>query len=158
MTIVAARPRAVTVVSVFLFIATGIAFVVGVSSLFPTPVMDWLWKVNRPAEGAFRAMGRGSGVLLLLLGFGTFAAAKGLLQRKRWAWWFAVVLFGVNGIGDVVSFIVTGNWLRSASGVLIALAFLWALVGQMFGATSDCRQYFLHALFRAASFAVHHRR
>jgi hypothetical protein len=135
-TIVEARPGAITVVSVFLFIATGIAFVVGVSLLFPNPIMNWLWKLNRPAEGAFRAMGRDSGVPLLLLGVGTFAAAKGLLQRKRWAWWFAVVLFGVNGIGDVVSFIVTGDWLRSASGVLIALAFLWAL------SRASVRRYF----------------
>ena len=116
MTIVEPRPRAVAVIAGFLFFATGIAFVVGVSLLFASPVMAWMWKLNPPAEAAFRAVGRGPGVLLLLLGLGTLAAANGLLQRKRWAWWFAVLLFGVNGIGDVVSFIVSGDWLRSASG------------------------------------------
>ena len=65
--------------------------------------------------------------MLLLLGAGRFAAAVGLLRRKRWAWWFAVILFAINGSGDVVSFIVTGDWLRGASGVVIASAFLYSL-------------------------------
>jgi len=127
MTIVESKPKALIVVAAFLFVATGIAVLVGVSLLFPNPIMDSLWKLNRPAEAAFRAKGHPLGILLLLLGTGTFAAAKGLLQRQLWAWWFAMVLFTVNGIGDVVGFIVTGDWLRGASGVVVALAFLWAL-------------------------------
>jgi len=121
------KPTAVLVVVVFLFLAAAIALLVGASLLFPNPTMDWLWQLNRPAEKAFRALGPASGILLLLLGIALFRAATGLLHGKRWAWWFAVVLFALNGIGDVVSFMVTGDWLRSASGVMIALAFLWTL-------------------------------
>jgi hypothetical protein len=65
-----------------------------------------------------------------LLSVGTFCAAIGLLRRRRWAWWFAVILFAINGAGDLVSFVVTGDWLRSASGVVISLAFVWSLVGK----------------------------
>jgi hypothetical protein len=124
---VESRPTAVAVVAAFLFIATVIAFVVGGSLLVPNPIIDWLWTLNEPASAEFRAVGRISGIPLLLLGVGTFAAANGLLRGKAWAWWFSVVLFIVNGIGDLVSFIVTGDWLRSASGVVIASAFLWLL-------------------------------
>jgi hypothetical protein len=30
------------------------------------------------------------------------------------------MLFAVNGSGDVVNFVVTGDWLRNASGVVIS--------------------------------------
>ena len=121
------RPTAVTIVASFLYVATGIAVVVGLSLLFPNPLMDRLWKLNRPAEAAFRSVSRLSGVVLVLLAVGTFAAAKDLLRQKAWAWWFAVVLFIVNGVGDLVSFATTGDWLRSGSGVVISSGFLWAL-------------------------------
>jgi hypothetical protein len=121
------RPKAVTVVASFLFIATVIALVVGEALLFPNRLLDRLWELNKPAEVAFRQMGRIAGVPLLLLGVGTFAAAIGLVRRKVWAWRFAVLLFAANGIGDLVSFIVTGDWLRSASGTVISSAFLWTL-------------------------------
>jgi hypothetical protein len=121
------KPKAVTIIGIFLFIATAIAFVVGTSLLLPNPLMDRLWELNKPWEAAFRSMGRFTGVPLLFLGVGTFAAALGLIRGRKWAWWFALALFTVKGIGDIVSFFVTGDWLRSASGVVISSAFLCAL-------------------------------
>ena len=121
------RPKAVPIVAAFLFAATAIAAVVGASLLFPNTLLDRLWQLNKPGAAAFRALGRISGILLLLLGAGTCAAAVGLLQRKKWAWWFALVLFAISGSGDVVSFIVTADWLRSAAGVVICSAFLYSL-------------------------------
>jgi len=38
------------VVAGFLFVATGIAFVVGGSLLFPNLLMDRLWELNKPAR------------------------------------------------------------------------------------------------------------
>jgi uncharacterized membrane protein (DUF2068 family) len=76
---------------------------------------------------AFRNLGAIAGLALLLLGAGTLAAGAGLLQGKRWAWWFAVVLFAIDGAGDVVSLVVTADWLRSAAGMAICSAFLYAL-------------------------------
>ena len=133
------RPKAVTVVAVFLFAATAIAFIVGASLLFPSSITGWLWQLNRPAESAFRTMGRLSGIPLLILGIATFAAAKGLRRGESWAWWFSLVLFVVNGIGDVVSLLVTGDWARSATGVVIASAFVWVL------AREDVRRYVARA-------------
>ncbi len=121
------RPRAVPIVAAFLFAATAIAAAVGASLLFPNALLDRLWDLNKPAAAGFRAVGRIAGGLLLLLGGATLAAALGLRQRKMWAWWFAVVLFAMDDAGDAVSLIVTRDWLRSASGIVISSAFLYAL-------------------------------
>jgi len=132
------RPKTVPVVAGFLFLATAIAAVVGASLLFPGPLLDRLWELNKPGEAAFRAMGKISGLLLLGLGVGTALAGAGMLKGRRWAWRLAVALFVVNGCGDVVGFIATGDWLRSGSGVAVAAAFLWALT------RVQVRRYFNH--------------
>ena len=121
------RPRTVAIVAAFLFAAAAIAAVVAGSLLFPGTLLDRLWEINKPGAAAFRAWGRISGLLLLLLGAATFAAPIGLLRRKKWAWWFAVVLFAIDGSGDVASFVANGGWLRSASGMVISSAFLYSL-------------------------------
>ena len=121
------RPKTVPIVAAFLFAATAIAVVAGVSLVFPNPLMDRLWTLNKPGEATFRSLGRVSGIPLLVIGAGTCAAAAGLVQGKKWAWWFAVVLFAINACADVVGLIVAGSWVRSGSGLVICVAFLYAL-------------------------------
>jgi hypothetical protein len=115
------------IVAGFLFAATLLAVVVGLSLLFPNRLLDRLWELNKPGAAAFRAMGKASGLLLLALGIGTAAAGLGLLRGRPWAWWFAIVLFTVNGCGDVVGLVATGDWLRSGSEIAIAAAFVYSL-------------------------------
>jgi formate-dependent nitrite reductase membrane component NrfD len=122
------RPKAIPIVSGFLFLATVAAAIVGVSLLFPNPLLDCMWELNQPAAAAFRSMGRTAGVLLLLLGTVTLASAIGLLRRKRWAWWIAVALFAMNVAGDAVSLIVLKDRLRGASGLAVAGSLLWTLL------------------------------
>jgi len=121
------RPRAVLIVAAFLFVATVIAAVVGISLLFPNRLMDRLWELNKPGAALFRSIGRLSGLSLLALGVATASAARGLLRRKQWAWWFAIILFVIDGSGDVVSFFVTGDWLKSIAGIAVTSAFLYFL-------------------------------
>ena len=130
------RPKSVPIVAAFLFAATGIAAVVGTSLIFPNRLLDRLWELNRPGAAAFHALGRISGVLLLALGIGTAAAATGLLHRRKWAWWFAIVLFTIDGCGDVVAFFATGDLLRSAFGLAVCTTFLYCLT------RPRVRQYF----------------
>jgi lysylphosphatidylglycerol synthetase-like protein (DUF2156 family) len=118
------RPRAVPVVAAFLFVVTVIAAVVGISLVFPNRLTERLWELNKPGAALFHSIGRVSGVFLLALGVATAAAARGLLRRRQWAWWFAVILFAIDGSGDVVSFFVTGDWLRSIVGAIITSVFL----------------------------------
>ncbi|SRR5713101_219034 len=130
------RPKTVLIVAAFLFAATAIAAVVATSLLFPNKFLDQLWDLNKAGAAAFRALGKISGVLLLMLGVGIFAAGLGLLRGKRWAWWFAIALFAIDGCGDIVSFFITGDALRSASGVVISSVFLCCL------AQRHVRRYF----------------
>ena len=122
------RPTTIPVVAAFLFVAAGIAVIVGVSLLFQNAVSERLWELNKPAEAVFRRHAKIFGLLLLLLSAGTLSSGVGMLRRRRWAWWFALVLFGVNGAGDLVSLGITGERLRSTAGVLISSAILCALV------------------------------
>ncbi|HZS27442.1 MAG TPA: hypothetical protein VFB76_09425 [Candidatus Angelobacter sp.] len=76
---------------------------------------------------AFHAIGRISGVFLLVLGCGTFLAACGLLRGDRWAWWFAVVLFATDVTGNLVSYLFLHDAVRTISGAIISTGFLYLL-------------------------------
>ncbi len=123
------RPKTIPVVAGFLFAATAIAAVVGLSLLFPNRLMNRLWELNQLGAAVFRAMGKTAGMLLLALGAGTWVAATELLRGKRWAWWFAMTLFTLNVCGDAVSYLVTADALRSVAGVAVSGTFVY-LLGQ----------------------------
>jgi hypothetical protein len=122
------RPKTVSVVAAVLFVAAALAGVVGTSLLFPNKLLDRLWELNPQGAAVFRSWGRMAGVFLWAVGVATTAAAAGLLHRNKWAWWFAVVLFAIEGCGNVAAFFANGDLPRSASGVAISGAFLFALL------------------------------
>ena len=93
------RPGTIPLIATFLFAATIIAFITGESLLFPNALLDRMWKFNPQGAALFHSIGRVSGVFLLAVGVGTFFAARGLLRGQRWAWWFAVFLFGIDSCG-----------------------------------------------------------
>jgi len=118
------RPKAIVVIATFLFAATIIALVVGESLLFPNSLLDKLWKFNPEGAALFHSIGRLSGVFLLALGVGTFFAALGLLRGQRWAWWFGVILFAMDACGNIVSYFLIHDALRSLTGAVISAKFL----------------------------------
>jgi hypothetical protein len=121
------RPKIVPIIAAFLFAATAIAAVVAVSIFFPGRLLDSLWQFNRPGEAAFRAVGKLSGIFLLLVGAATCCAAIGLLRGRKWAWRFAVGLFLVDICGNVVSLAVTGEWVKDVTGIAVSSLFLYCL-------------------------------
>ena len=125
----AERNAAITIriIAAFSIFATVTAAVTGISLLFPSPFWAPLWNLNPHAREAFQGFGRIAGVLLLFLGGLALATAVGLLRRRRWAWMLAVAVFAVNGAGDVVTLMVTGDILRAGSGIVIAGVFLFLL-------------------------------
>ena len=121
------RPGTIPIVAAFLFFATVIASVVGVSLLFPNRLLDRLWKLNPEGAVPFHSIGPVSGMFLIAMAVAIFAAARGLLGGRRWAWWFSVALFGLDGCGNVISYFLIHDVLRAATGVMISSAFLIAL-------------------------------
>ncbi|HSK46284.1 MAG TPA: hypothetical protein VLA83_20610 [Candidatus Binatia bacterium] len=121
------RPKTIAVVAGFLFAATIVALITGESLLFPNTLLDSLWKFNPEGAALFHSIGRVSGVFLLALGVGTFLAAVGLLRGRRWAWWFGVLLFGIDACGNIVSYFVIHDALRSGTGTIISATFLFFL-------------------------------
>jgi hypothetical protein len=121
------RPGPVVVVTTFIFFAAAVALLTGVSLLFPNPIWSRLWDLNRPAYIAFERFGRTAGIPLLALGVVTGIAGTCLIKGKKWAWWFAISLFAINGLGDLVALLLTRDLVKGGSGVLIAVAFLFYL-------------------------------
>lgn len=72
----------------------------------------------------FHRVGRLLSLLLFVVGAVAGGAAVGIQRRRLWGWWFAVLLFSVNGLGDAISVFVTGKMLQGASGVLTAGLFV----------------------------------
>jgi hypothetical protein len=112
------------VIAAFLFAATILALIIGESLLFPNPLLDHMWRFNPEGAALFHSIGRVSGVFLLALGTGTFFAALGLLRGREWAWWFTVFLFAVDASGNIVTYFLTHDALRSATGAIISATFL----------------------------------
>lgn len=131
------RPGTIPIVSAFLFFATVIASVVGVSLLFPNHLLDRLWTLNPEGAILFHSIGPVSGVLLLVLAAGTLAAARALLAGRRWAWRFSLALFAIDAAGNIVSFFRVHDALRAVAGAIISSAFLIALC------RPTVRRYFL---------------
>jgi hypothetical protein len=123
-------PAPVRTVAIVLFLATMMAFLTGSSLLFPNLGWHRLWELNRPAY-AFLSQNRLqsiAGALLLALGIVTATAGAGLLRGKRWAWWIAVGVFAINGLGDLLTLVVRRDMVKGGSGVLIASLFLFQLM------------------------------
>ncbi len=131
------RPATIPIVAAFLFFATIIASVVGLSLLFPNRLLDRLLKVNPAGAVLFHSIGPVSGAFLLALAAGTLAAARGLLTGRRWAWRFSVALFAIDAAGNVISFFLIHDALRTATGTIISSGFLMALC------SAPVRRYFL---------------
>jgi len=70
------RPKTTPIVAAFLFFATAIASIVGVSLLFPNRLLEPLWKLNPEGAVLFHSIGPVSGVFLLALAMGTLGRAR----------------------------------------------------------------------------------
>jgi hypothetical protein len=132
-----AKPIPVALVAAFLWIAMLVSLVVGAALLFPGTFLDRIWVYNRPAHAAFQTVGKTSGVGFLVLGLVVGAAAGGLSCGRRWAWWLAILIFALNGIGDLVGLLATRDPLRSGSGFVIAVGFLLVLLHRNVRASFD---------------------
>jgi hypothetical protein len=124
------RPLTIAFVAVALWVAAGIAIIIGAALLFPGTLLDKIWEYNRPAYAAFVTLGRALGVAFIALAILAGSTAKGLFLGRRWAWRLAIGIFAVNGLGDVVALIKTRDLIKSGSGFLLAAVFIGLLLSR----------------------------
>jgi hypothetical protein len=122
------RPWAVVLVAVMECFAAAIAWTVSFSLFVPGTRLDRMWQLNMPVYEAFATQARPVATLLLLVGGLAAAAGVGLLTRRLWAWLLSLAIFGINALGDLVSLLITRDWLHSLSGVVIDAIFLYLLL------------------------------
>jgi len=106
------------------FLAAFIAALTGLALLFPSPMWMPMWNLNPEAYVAFHRLGWLAELLLFGLSCISVVVGAGLLLRRRWAWWIALLGMAANGAGDLVSLVWTHEFVRFGFGVLIASGFI----------------------------------
>lgn len=117
-------PGTVILIGIVMFIAAGLAAWVAYSLIFSDEMFLTLVEMTRPGLMFILERSRLFGALFALLALIVAYGAMEFLRGRKWAWWFAVVLFAVNGCGDVISFFATHDLARSAGGIAVVTAFL----------------------------------
>ena len=119
------RPKGVIIIAIIVFIAALLALIVGISIFVPGTPLDMIWSVKNSFPTGFKSSVTGIifGYFIVILGFLLISAVYGLLKGMRWAWWVVLVVFLINGIGDVVS-VISGGGLNGISGIVIISAFI----------------------------------
>jgi hypothetical protein len=120
------RPVGVLIVSIFAFAGTFVAILTGISIVHPGTFLDAMWNLNPAAHEQFVFLGKLAGYLLFCIAGIMAATGYGLMKGFRWAWWLAVAIFAVNGVGDTVNIFI-GEPLKGIAGLLIAGIFLFVL-------------------------------
>ena len=92
--------------------------------------------LNESAFARFETWGYMPALLFAVVGIATALAGRGLLRRRRWAWWFAVAVFAMNIVGDIISLASTHDLMRRGLGVVVAGALLMCLLRR------DVRDYY----------------
>ena len=112
------------VVGIGLLLIALVTVVVIASLVFPGTPLDALWVGKPGSRTAFDKLGLAGIAFVALLGVAALAAGIGLLQRRRWARWVAVVLLGVNAIPDLVQGF-TGQPAILIAAIPVALVTIW---------------------------------
>jgi len=122
------KPWPVILVAVLECLAAFTAWVVSFSLLVPGTWLDRMWELNAPVHEAFATQARPVATLLLVIGGLAAAASMGLLARRVWAWLLSLAIFSINALGDLVSILITRDFVHGLSGILIDVIFLYLLL------------------------------
>jgi hypothetical protein len=111
-----------------LFVAALVALTCAASLLLPGPVWIPLWNLNPAGYEVFHRLGWIAVAFLFAMAIISACTASGLVMRRRWAWWIAILLFAANAAGDLLSFTRTNDTIRFGSGIAIASGFVLLLI------------------------------
>lgn len=130
MTGAAQRPSiGLAAMAMFFVFGTSMAALSCLALLFPSDTVDRIWRLNPQAHAAFLAMGPWAIALLALLALMCALTSVGLWKRARWGLHLAVLILGLNVIGDAGNAIVRGD-LRTLIGLPIGGVFIAYLLSR----------------------------
>lgn len=129
-TVDAQRPSiGVAAMAVFFAFGTSMAALSCLALLFPSDTADRVWRLNPQAHAAFLAMGPWAIALLAVLAVMCAVTAVGLWIGTRWGLRLAVLVLGVNLIGDVGNALIRHDY-RTLIGLPIASLFIAYLLSR----------------------------
>jgi uncharacterized membrane protein (DUF2068 family) len=100
-----------------------------IALLFPGHTIDQLWRLNPEAHAAFRAMGGWAIALMVVLAVLCASSAVGLWTRTRWGHRLALLVLGLNLLGDTGNALIRGD-LRALVGLPIGGLFIAYLLSR----------------------------
>jgi hypothetical protein len=121
------KTRGFTAVGMFLFFGAVMASLAATTLLWQGTALDRVWTLNPTAYKQLAPLGGIVGIFFLLLGVALVTAGIGWFRRRLWGWRLAVGIISTQVLGDVIN-CVRGDWLRGATGVMIAGALLLFLL------------------------------
>jgi hypothetical protein len=111
-------------VGIFLFVGAVMASLAGITLAWRGTALDRIWTLNPRAYSELAPLGKPIGLLFLSLAAVLAIAATGWLKRRRWGWQLAVVIIGMQALGDITN-ILYGRIIQGGVGVAIAGALLF---------------------------------
>jgi len=86
-------------------------------------ILDRMWTLNPKAYAQLAPLGRGVGILFLVLSMALLTAGIGWFRRRVWGWRLAVGIIAIQAAGDLVN-ALRGETVKGATGMVIAGALL----------------------------------
>lgn len=111
----------------FFLFGTAAACTAALTLFWPGTLVDAVWRVKPDEFLTLRSVGRPVAVGFLALASICLLTAAGCFGRRKWGWWLALGMIGVNLASDAVALVITRSF-DQAIGMLIASLILFWLV------------------------------
>jgi hypothetical protein len=119
----------VTLLTLFFIFGAVMAGLTAVMLLFPSSLLEPLWRLNPNARVGLAALGGWAVLLMGSVCCACAAAAVGLSRRARWGYITAIVILSVNLLGDTANAVIGHDW-RTLIGLPIGGAMIIYLVSR----------------------------
>ena len=120
-------PKGILAFGTFLAFGAVMASLAGGTLIWRGTFLDPIWAINPLAYARLAPLGKGVGILFILLGGILAAASAGWLRRRIWGWRLAVAIIATQVLGDFVNALM-GDVVGGGVGLIIAVSLLLYLL------------------------------
>ncbi len=104
------RPPGITALGLFFGFGAAMSGLAAVMLLSPGSVLEPLWRLNSRAREVFAVMGLWGVLLMATVCLACCMAALGVLRCRRWGYWMALAILGINLAGDTANAVIAHDW------------------------------------------------